>query len=122
MSGGAARTVALYGGSFDPPHLCHVLTASWVVCLPGVDEVRVVPVFRHAFGKEMAPFDTRCEMLEAALGHLGPRVVVDRIEARLVRGGGTNYTIDTVRAVLAEEPGTRLRFVGGTDLFESRTR
>lgn len=119
MSG---KTVALFGGSFNPPHLCHILTASWAVCLPEVDEVRVIPVFRHAFGKDMAPYETRCEMLEAALAHLGPRVVVDRIEQRLSEGGGTNYTIDTVEAILADEPGTRLLFVGGADLFESRTR
>jgi nicotinate-nucleotide adenylyltransferase len=111
--------VALYGGSFDPPHVCHVLVATWVLCREPVDELRVIPVYRHAFGKPLAPFERRCEMLEAAMAHLGPRVRIDRVEARL---GGTSYTIDTVRALLAAEPDLALSFVCGTDLFAQRAR
>ena len=35
--------IALYGGSFDPPHLGHVLTATYVLCATEVDEVRLIP-------------------------------------------------------------------------------
>ncbi len=111
--------IALYGGSFDPPHICHVLAATWVLCREDVDELRVVPVFQHAFGKRMAPFELRCAMIEAAMAHLGPRIRVDRVEQRR---GGTSYTIDTVEALLAEHPGAELAFVGGTDLFRDRHR
>jgi nicotinate-nucleotide adenylyltransferase len=113
------RRVAIYGGSFDPPHVCHVLVATYVLCRGNVDEVRIVPVYTHAFGKTLSPFSVRCQMLEAALQHLGPQVTIDPIEEEL---GGTNYTIDTVGALLAKEPDIKLTFVCGTDLFEDRFR
>lgn len=113
------RRVALYGGSFDPPHVCHVLIASFAICRLPIDELRVIPVYKHAFGKAMAPYAQRVAMLEAALAHLGPRVRVDRVEERLEE---TSYTIDTVRALLAEEPDLKLTFLAGTDLFASRHR
>lgn len=116
-----ARRVALYGGSFDPPHIGHVLAATWVVTREPVDELRVIPVYRHAFGKHSTPFAVRCEMAQAAFAHLAPRVTVSRIEERL---GGTSYTIDTVRALLAEAPpgALSLSFVCGTDVYAERER
>lgn len=111
------RRIALYGGAFDPPHVCHVVAATYVLCRADVEELRLVPVFRHAFGKEMAPFEDRCAMLAAATAHLGPRVRVDRVEERL---GGTSYTIDTVRAVLAAEPDAQPVLVVGADAFGRR--
>ena len=75
--------VALYGGSFDPPHQCHVLVATWALCRGGVDEVWLVPALGHAFGKRLTPFETRCRMAAAAVAHLGPRVRVEPIEGRL---------------------------------------
>jgi len=122
VSGGdARRAVALYGGSFDPPHMGHVLAATWVVTREPVDELRVIPVFRHAFGKRSTPFELRCEMAQAAFAHLAPWVTVSRIEERL---GGTSYTIDTVRALLAEtpQPPPNLSFVCGTDVYAERER
>lgn len=120
MSGVVApKRVALYGGSFDPPHQCHVLVATWALCRGGVDEVRLMPARGHAFGKPLSPFDTRCEMLGAAVAHLGPRVTVEPIEGRLPT---PSYTIDTVRALLAEEPGLEITLVMGADAYAERTR
>ncbi len=117
------RTVALYGGAFDPPHVCHVLSATWAVCADGVDEVRVIPTWRHAFDKPMAPFALRCAMLGEALGHLGPRVVVDPIEQEL---GGVSYTVRTVEALrerLAQHGEVpRFLWVGGADIWQDRHR
>ena len=41
--------VAVYGGSFNPPHVAHAMVASWLLWTRLVDEVWLVPVFRHAF-------------------------------------------------------------------------
>jgi len=112
------RRVALYGGSFDPPHNAHVLIATWVVCM-GFDEVRLIPVYEHAFGKRLAPFETRCAMLADATRHLGSRVVIERIEAELP---GPSYTVDTVRALLVREADLELTLVMGTDTWAQRTK
>lgn len=116
MEARGVRKVALYGGSFDPPHNAHVLVATWVVCL-GFDEVRLVPVFDHAFGKQLAPFETRCAMIADATRHLGARAVIERIESELP---APSYTIDTVRALLAREPDLELTLVMGTDAWAQR--
>ena len=77
----APRTVALLGGSFDPPHIGHVLMASWALCQETVDEVWLLPTYAHPFGKNLSDFQVRCERCELAIDHLGPGARVERIEA-----------------------------------------
>jgi len=122
------KRVALYGGSFNPPHMGHVLIATWAVCARGdgagdvplrFDETRLVPALGHPFAKELAPFETRVAMVEAAVRHLGPRVVVDPIEGRLP---APSYTIDTVKALLAAEPELELTFLMGADAWRDRMK
>jgi nicotinate-nucleotide adenylyltransferase len=120
MSGASVATgdkrVALYGGSFDPPHMAHVLIATWVLCRGEVDEVWLLPVKGHAFGKALRPFEVRCRMVAAAVEHLGPQVRVEPIEDTLPV---PSYTIDTVRALLAREP-LELTLVLGSDEHAKR--
>ena len=111
--------VAIFGGSFDPPQVCHVLVATYVVCQTDIDELRLMPVFKHPFGKALAPFGLRVSMLEASIRHLGPKARVDRLESELPH---PNYTIDTVEAILDREPETALTLVCGTDVFEERAQ
>lgn len=120
MSAAPKKRVALYGGSFNPVHVCHVLVATWVLCREDVDALVFVPVFNHAFGKSLAPFEDRCHMLELATAHLGPAVSVSTIERDL--GDGPSYTIDTVQALLKDDPALSLRFVCGTDVYAQRAR
>lgn len=111
------KRVAFFGGSFDPPHLSHVLMATYVACRGQFDELRLIPVATHAFGKSMAPFEVRCAMLRAAVRHLGPAVRVDTIEQELPP---PNFTIDTVRAMLARETDITLTMVCGADVYAAR--
>jgi nicotinate-nucleotide adenylyltransferase len=67
--------VACYGGSFDPPHVAHVLLAAYVLTVEAFERVLVMPVFSHAFDKQLAPFEHRLRMCELAMGWL-PRVEV----------------------------------------------
>ena len=43
--------VAIFGGSFDPPHVGHQMACLYVLATAPVEEVWFVPVYRHAFGK-----------------------------------------------------------------------
>ncbi|HEY3495399.1 MAG TPA: hypothetical protein VGK73_11960, partial [Polyangiaceae bacterium] len=54
--------VAVYGGSFDPPHVAHRLTADYVLAVGGFDRLIVLPVHQHAFGKQLAAFEDRLEL------------------------------------------------------------
>ncbi len=58
-------------------------------------------------------------MAEAAIAHLAPLARVDRVEERL---GGTSYTIDTVRALLAAEPELSPVLMVGADAYAERAR
>ncbi len=38
-------------GSFDPPHICHVFIAQYVLATTDVEQVWFLPCYQHAFGK-----------------------------------------------------------------------
>src|SRR5947208_4320907 len=59
------RRYTVYGGSFDPVHYGHMALVEHAVALGY--EVIMVPAFRHAFGKQSAPFEHRVRMCELAL-------------------------------------------------------
>lgn len=105
-------TIAFFGGSFDPPHVGHLLAATWVLATAQVDEVWVVPAFDHAFDKKLTGFEHRLRMAELAFSPLRS-VVVSDIEAKM---GGESFTIRTLERLAAEHPQHQWRLVVGTDL------
>ncbi len=112
------KRIALYGGSFNPPHVGHVQVVSYVLSTAEVDEVWMMPCATHAFAKALAPFEDRLEMCRLALEDFRPdRALVSDVEGRL---GGTSRTIDTVRHLMAQHPNTRFDIVCGTDIFQER--
>jgi nicotinate-nucleotide adenylyltransferase len=110
-----ARTtrVALLGGSFDPPHVCHLLISSYVLQVVDVDQVWWLPCASHAFGKRSAPFEARLALCELATRHREDIVVSD-VEARL---DPPSYTLDTVDALRREHPDHTFVWIAGSDLL-----
>ncbi|MEO5767323.1 MAG: nicotinate (nicotinamide) nucleotide adenylyltransferase [Polyangia bacterium] len=106
--------VALFGGSFNPPHVAHQLVGLYVLETAPVDELWFVPAFQHAFDKPLEPFTERLRMCELAAAALGPRARVCDIEARL---GGPSLTLKTVQRLQGEHPGTAFSVVVGADLI-----
>ena len=108
--------VALFGGSFDPPHVGHLLAAAYVLATEPVDELWLVPVFSHPFGKQfVGSFEHRvalCEMLAREL----PRTRVSRAEEE----SGEARTVDLLEYLHRQHPGTRWAVVLGTDLNAER--
>jgi nicotinate-nucleotide adenylyltransferase len=107
-------TVALFGGSFNPPHVGHVLAVAYVLSLELVDRVLVVPVYEHALGKRLASFEHRLELCRRAFAWL-PGVEVSDIEQRL---GAPSRTLHTILALEAEHPDWGLRLLVGSDITE----
>jgi nicotinate-nucleotide adenylyltransferase len=105
--------IALYGGSFNPPHVAHQLAALYVLETEPVDELWFVPCFKHPFEKALAPFEDRLEMCRRAARGLGLRARVSDCEGRL---GGESRTLRTVKALQAENPGVELALIIGADL------
>jgi len=105
--------VAIFGGSFNPPHISHVLAVTAVLVTHRVDRVLVVPTFQHPFAKSLAAFDHRVKMCELAMGWL-PKVVVSRVEEEL---GGESRSLRTVEHLSQAHPEWQLRFVIGSDIL-----
>lgn len=112
------KTLAFFGGSFNPPHIAHVLASTFVLAMEEVDELWIVPCFRHPFSKSLAPFEDRLAMCRMAFSWL-PRVRVSTIEREL---GGESRTIRTIRHLRGELPDWRLRLVIGTDIMSEAPR
>jgi len=104
--------VALFGGSFNPPHIGHVLAAAYVLGIGWVDRVLVVPVFEHALGKQLERFEHRVEMSKRAFGWL-PGAEVSTIEANL---GAPCRTLRTIEALTQQHPDWELRLLVGSDI------
>ncbi|HEX4419984.1 MAG TPA: nicotinate (nicotinamide) nucleotide adenylyltransferase [Kofleriaceae bacterium] len=109
--------VALFGGSFNPPHAAHQLVALYVLETQPVDELWFVPTFAHPFGKQLVAYDHRIAMCELAAAPLGARVRVSRAEAELAARPGfvASRTLDLVEHVAGQ--GHALRLVVGTDIL-----
>jgi nicotinate-nucleotide adenylyltransferase len=105
--------VFLFGGSFNPPHIAHVLAVTYVLATEDVDKVAVVPCYQHPFAKELAPFEARFAMCERAMGWL-PRTAVLRVEEEL---GGESRTLRTVEHLTKVHPDWRMRLVLGADVL-----
>lgn len=110
--------VALYGGSFNPPHKVHGRVAEWVVESDLVDAVWLVPVYAHAFegqhDKALAPFEDRVRWCQALARDLKVSVVVSRVEEQL---SVPSYSIDTLDYVAAQHPEHTFRLVVGADIL-----
>lgn len=109
----ATLRVALYGGSFNPPHVGHVLTVVWAMSIGVVDRVLVVPTYRHAFAKDLASFDDRMRMCELAMG-MFPGVEISPVEAEI---GGESRTLITLRHLRAKHPSWQMRLLIGADIL-----
>jgi len=110
--------VGFFGGSFNPPHVSHVLAVSYVLATQPIDRVLVVPCFDHPLGKELAPFTHRRAMCERAFEHLR-HVEVSAIEQEM---GETSRTLYTLRALTAAHPDWSLRLIIGADILNETER
>jgi nicotinate-nucleotide adenylyltransferase len=106
-------SLAVYGGSFDPPHLGHTLVCAYVLAACPVDRLVVVPVGQHPFAKSVSPFEDRLRMCELAFRDLR-RLEVSGIEHELP---GPSLTLNTLVALQTGHPDARLRLVIGSDLL-----
>ena len=95
------------------------MAVSYVLSCTPCTQVWVLPVFRHAFDKESAPFELRLAMCRAAFAPFGRRVRVLDLESRLPP---PSYTVQTLRYLVGRYPGTRFHLVVGTDILAETDR
>jgi len=117
--------LAVLGGSFDPPHLGHVLMPTYVLARGLAARVLVAPCWSHPFAKRMSPYLDRLTWTRLAMAIHGDRVEVTDLEQRLAEARAKDvpsYTYELLRAVQAEHPDYRVRLVIGSDISDAELR
>jgi len=113
---GGVRETAVLGGSFNPPHVAHVMAAYWVLATQGVSEVWLLPSYVHPFGKALAPFEDRVRMCELAAAPVRG-LHVCAAEAELAGDPLVGRTVRTLEHLVAKHPDRRFALVVGADIL-----
>jgi nicotinate-nucleotide adenylyltransferase len=105
--------LGVYGGSFDPPHVGHLLVVTDAAEALGLDRVVWVPTATQPLkaGSVAAPADVRLAMVEAAVAGV-PGFGASAIE---IDRGGLSYTVDTLEAFAAAHPRAERFLLIGAD-------
>jgi nicotinate-nucleotide adenylyltransferase len=115
-------SIALFGGTFDPPHCGHLAIAKAAADTFGLGQILFAPTGRQPLKAQRAcaPFDNRLEMTRLACAQ-DSRFVASDIDAP--RPGDTpNYTVETLARLQLQRPGQRLYNLVGADSFEDLAR
>ncbi len=107
------KRIGLFGGSFDPVHIGHLLVAQAACEELALDRLFFIPAAQSPFKPESPPTPStlRLRMLRLALaGRLNCE-----IDDQEIQRGGTSFTIETVRAYAARFPQTELSYLIGAD-------
>jgi len=110
--------IGIYGGSFNPPHLGHILAAKEFQRTLNLDLLLFVPAATppHKMLHPNSPdAKTRLHLLQLAAQEL-PFARVDDLE---LHREGASYTVDTLKALRANYPEDDLYLCMGTDMFQS---
>ena len=112
--------LGLLGGTFDPPHVGHLLAAIDALERLQLDRLMLVPAATQPLksGQQAAPAGDRLAMVQlTASSH--PRLGVDAVE---IDRAGLSYTVDTLASYAAAQPGAELFFLVGADALDTFAR
>jgi nicotinate-nucleotide adenylyltransferase len=107
--------VGILGGTFNPPHLAHMVCASEARGQLGLERVLLVPTGippHKPMDDEPGPMH-RLQMCRLAVGEHRGWLSVSAIE---IDRDGPSYTVDTLREIHATHPGDELTFIVGGDM------
>ena len=107
--------IGILGGTFNPPHLAHMVCASEARAQLGLDAVVLVPtgIPPHKAMDQEPGARHRVAMCRLAIGERHDWLSVSAIE---VDRDGPSYTVDTLREIDGEHPGDELTFIVGGDM------
>jgi len=105
--------IGIFGGTFDPPHLGHLILAAEAYHQLKLEKLLFVLTSDPPHKQDIliSPFPERLAMLEAAIAD-NPTFALSRVE---VDRPGPHYTVDTMRLLKKEYPGDTLIYLMGGD-------
>lgn len=105
--------LGILGGTFDPPHVAHLLLALDALDALGLDRLLLIPAARQPLKSDVAMTDASHRLaMTQLLAAADPRLAVDGSE---VERGGLSFTVDTVRALRGAHPAATLFLLMGED-------
>ncbi len=110
------RRIGLFGGTFDPPHFGHLALAEWAREQLRLDRVLFVPAGAppHKRARRLSSVAARVAMTRLAVRG-NPAFRLSQLE---VRRRGPSFTVDTLRAVRAADPGVEVFLLMGEDSLD----
>jgi nicotinate-nucleotide adenylyltransferase len=107
------QTIGIFGGTFDPPHLGHLILATEARAQLSLERLLWVltPDPPHKQGQSIAPLENRMAMVKLAIAD-EPQFELSTVE--LTRPG-PHYALDTVHILAGQNPGANLVYLMGGD-------
>lgn len=109
-----ARRIGVFGGTFDPPHVGHMVAAVDALQVLGLDVVMLVVAnvpWQKVASREVSDAADRMAMTCAAVADT-EGLEVSELE---IRRGGDSFTADTLAELHRDEPGAELFVILGND-------
>jgi nicotinate-nucleotide adenylyltransferase len=107
------QTIGIFGGTFDPPHLGHLILAAEAHAQLGLDRLLWVltPNPPHKQGQSIAPLKHRLAMVRLAIDG-DPQFELSTVD---MDRPSPNFALDTVRIIAQQNPGANLIYLMGGD-------
>ena len=109
--------ICIFGGTFDPPHIGHLLVAQTVCEAEKFDKILFIPANRPPHKNNISGVKDRLAMLNLAVEG-NPNFEISDIE---IQRGGTSYTIDTLKTIrpnIIKEEDELFYLIGSDSLLE----
>lgn len=105
--------IGIFGGTFDPPHVGHLILAAEARDQLGLERILwvVTPQPPHKLGRAISPLAVRMDLVQAAIQH-DPAFVLSAVETQRP---APHYSADTVRILAEQNPGAELFYLMGGD-------
>ncbi len=111
--------VGIFGGSFDPPHVGHLLVAQDAIAALSLDRLLIVPAGQQPLKQgAQSPAADRLAMVQQCFAGVAG-MVVDPVE---IERGGLSFMVDTVETFRGRWPTAELHLLIGEDVIETLPR
>lgn len=110
------KKIGILGGTFDPPHIGHLIIANEVLTALELDEVRFMPNHTppHKQKTDSVSNENRIEMLRLSIEDQCQFA----LELTEIETLGTSYTYRTIKQLKEKEPDAEYYFIIGADMIE----
>ena len=111
------KKICLFGGTFDPPHIGHLLVAQTIFEAENFDNIVFIPTFKTPRKNNITHIKDRLAMLRMGVTS-NPNFEISDLE---IQRGGTSYSIDTIREYKSDQDydSRELYYLIGSDSLQT---